>query len=654
MTVIGKQNDRFYMPSRMTHSRRIALFILVLTSSSTGIAHAQAPEIIIELDRQEIYEGESVLYRVTLNHVENPTEPDLAGFDDFQIAKLGEQSLDSRQITIINGVRSEIVRRGRQYNYRLTPLRTGSLTIPSPSAEIDGEVVTGREVALRVIPPDDQDTAILEVMVDRDSVYPMQPFTITLTLAIKALPGALADRDPLSVQPDPPVLSVPWLDDEQVPDGLEPARSWREILEPMVSRRGHGVQINNIGSSSVFSLFGREATAFRPEPQQTTRTDKEGNDAEYWEFRFARTLIPRKLGDYNFSPVTLKGTFATDTQNGQLVGSRVFAVGSGATVNVQDVPLEGRPESFIGAVGNFEVSSQLAPRKARVGDPMTLTLTVKGQGSLEDARPPEIASLAGVEGVFRTYEATEETKGDSRRFTYSLRPLRSDASEFPSIPVSFFDVEEERYVTIGTDAIPVEISDAEELSDSEIVAARGDESTPAALQVSEGGVFANDSDLKSLRNQTIHPGRWLGLWAGLILCYVAATTLIGRVQRVWDDPALIRRRAAPARARKALQNIVDSGDSLDSQAHCEALHRVVAGLIADFADVPEAGLTPRDAKHRLDELGVEDGLRERVFDFLNQCDAARYGSAADDVARLQQDAHSLVESLETELRNKRG
>ena len=76
-------------------------------------AHAAPrPELIVETDATEIYEGESVLYRVTLNHVDNPSPPSLDGFDEFQIGVLAEQTLDSQQVTIINGTRHEIVRRG--------------------------------------------------------------------------------------------------------------------------------------------------------------------------------------------------------------------------------------------------------------------------------------------------------------------------------------------------------------------------------------------------------------------------------------------------------------------------------------------------------------------------------------------------------------
>ena len=118
---------------------------------------AQEPQLIVEIAKREIYEGESVLYRVTLNHVEVPTAPTLAGLEDFQVTNLGEQSQNSQQVTIINGRRTEIVRRGMQYNYRLTPKQSGLFTIPAPTAKVGNDVLTGREITLRVVAPEIQD-----------------------------------------------------------------------------------------------------------------------------------------------------------------------------------------------------------------------------------------------------------------------------------------------------------------------------------------------------------------------------------------------------------------------------------------------------------------------------------------------------------------
>jgi len=635
---------------REYHFLRTSLTCLLLAGMVTSAA-AQEPELLVEIEKQEIYAGESVLYRVTLNHVENPVAPELVGFDAFQVTPAGERSLDSRQITIINGRRSEVVRRGRQYNYQLTPRRSGQLTIPAPTASLDGQVLTGREIKLKVVPPDDQEGVILEFTTDHESVYPMQPFELKLTIAVKDLPGELKDRDPLSVQPKPPALEVAWLSDERLPKGIQPKQSWRQLLEPLVSRRGHGFQMNNIGSSSVFSLFGNEATRFHPPPQRTSRKAADGEELGYWEYQFKRTLLPRQQGKYTFSPATIKGTFADRIEQGQLAGKRIYALSRGVDVEVKDVPREGRPDSYIHAIGQFKVQTTLTPTSVRVGDPMTLTLTLTGEGTLADARPPTIAALPGIENVFRTYEATEESSGGKRRFTYSLRPLSTDVAELPSIPVSYFDVEAEAYVTIATDPIAVTVQAAETLSSSDIVAAPSQSAEPGSdLEVSAAGIFANDSNLSGLRNQRIRPERWLALWTAMFGCWIGTTLVMRYVQQVREDPALLRRRSAPARARVNLETAATLLSSGSAAEVCESLRRTITSLVADYANVSAAGLTPRETKQQLQALGVESAVGIQAQELLNACEGARYGAAAaEDVAQLHAGAARLVEQILSEL-----
>ncbi len=624
------------------------LLLVGLAERST----AQDPELIVDMERREIYTGESVLYRVTLNHVQNPTAPQLDGFDElFQVVPLGEQSLDSRQLTIINGRRTEIIRRGRQYNYQLTPRRSGTLTIPAPTATVDGAVLTGKSLTLRVLPPDDQDAVRLSFTTDHTAVYPRQPFTLTLTVAVQALPGDLQDRDPLTVQPQPPALEVSWLADNQLPQGLQPQQSWRDILEPLVSRRGHGFQINNIGTSSVFSLFEDTATGFHPQPQRTTLPAADGADVEYWEYRLQRTLIPQKIGKYEFGPVLLKGTFANDIQDGQLVGRRIYAFAPGLEVTVRDVPLPGRPAAYVNVVGRCTVQAALVPATARVGDPMTLTVTLAGPGNLADARPPDLATLPGLKQAFRIYDATRDASDDVCRFTYSVRPLQTQVTEFPAIPLAYFDTATEQYVTIHTDPLPVTILEAETVADAEIVSAAPQTTqTPGNLELSAGGIFANATNLNALRNDMVRPARWLASWVGMLIGWFVVSQGIRYVQRLREDPARLRRRAAPAQARSTLAAATQFLDAGNAAAGGAAVRQALTGLIADYANVPAAGLTPRDAADRLAALGVTAACSTRVEQLLEACDAARYGAAMADLAPLHSEASTLLDQLIAELK----
>ena len=134
------------------------------------------------------------------------------------------------------------------------------------------------------------------------------------------------------------------------------------------------------------------------------------------------------------------------------------------TVKIKDVPDNGRPETYIGAIGRFQFNTDLAPTKAKTGDPMTLTLTLTGQGSFDRATMPDLTKIPQIAENFKVYEATEQTKGDQRRFTCALRPLAAGIKEFPPVAVSYFDVQAEKYVTLTSAPIPIDIEKADKLA----------------------------------------------------------------------------------------------------------------------------------------------------------------------------------------------
>lgn len=620
----------------------------------TGAAGAAGqPQVLVEVDRTRLYEGESLRYRVTLNHVENPTAPKLDGFDDFDVKSLGETPLHSRQITIINGRTSEIVRYGRAYDYRLTPRKSGPQTIPAPSAVVEGVELKGQTVAIEVVPPGDQDIALLEVDVDRAFVYPMQPFTVTLKILVKELPEPYEDRSPVAVQSQPPKLSIPWVQDDSLPDGLEAKVPWQQWLGAIQSRRRGGFSINSLSSNSIFSLFD-DTLAFLPKARRVSRLDATGKAINYQEFTLARTFVPQKVGEYSFGPVTVKGTFAgrLDASHG-LLGEEIYAVAKPVQVVVKDVPLLGRPDSYIGAVGQFQVSADLSPTQAQVGDPMTLTITLRGEGTLENAIEPDLNRIAEITERFKVYEATSRTEGNTKQFTYSLRPKQSGTEPFPEIPVAYFDVDQEKYVELATKAIPIEVTQAERLSQQDIAMASSGRPAGRSIETQQGGIFANISDLAALKNESISPDRWFLGYLGAAGCFVVVVLVTRQVQRLTSDQALLRRRAAPGKARRRLRDALAAIDSNRYQDAAEHLRDSLVGLVADVADEPAAGLTSGDVQTRLRDMGIDEDVIDRLCQLLDACDSTRYGASGDALLGLRQDADNLLNTLMQTLKRKK-
>ena len=131
---------------------------LLLAFSAARALAAEAPEIVAELGAEEIFIGETVDFVVEIRNVENPVPPDLSELrDDFGVAANGDESRNQMTVTNFNG---RVTRKNvfsHVYRYRLTPKRTGHLTVSAPATTVEGKTILGRALALNVVAPEAQE-----------------------------------------------------------------------------------------------------------------------------------------------------------------------------------------------------------------------------------------------------------------------------------------------------------------------------------------------------------------------------------------------------------------------------------------------------------------------------------------------------------------
>jgi|CXWL01.1.fsa_nt_gi hypothetical protein len=633
----------------------LALLANILVASSLA---AQDREVIVELDHDQIYEGESARYLIFLNHFDQPVEPELKGFDAFEVRRIGTQQVDSSGFSIVDGRQQRFVRRGIIYEYLLTPKQSGELQVPAPIVTVDGKQVPAKSLTLSVVAAKEQDFVILEMSRSHDAVYPMQPFDLSLKVLVKPIPDPQSDRDPLSVQSPLVQLTLPWAEDEAIAAGIQPKIPGERWLASMSSRSG-GFSINGRESSrSPFSgfdsFFETQSDGFRPETKRVRRANTVGHRPEYWEYTFTRTFVGEKVGEYAFGPVTVKGVFGAriDTR-GQLEGEPVYAFAKPISIRVKDVPTAGRPDSYSGAVGRFEIGADISPQQAKVGDPMTLTLWLRGQGTLDNALAPKLESLDEFAQRFKVYAATEETRDDSRLFTYSLRPKNVETSEVPSIPISYFDADKETFVTLQTNPIPITVTEADRLDSGEIAMAVAQRADDAGIESRAEGIFANVTDLRQLRDESVHPDRWFLSLGGLVGLFFVVALVTQRLQRLQSDTSLQRRRSAATIASRRLRAAIRDAKQGDSRNGAEAIGAALIGLVADATNTPHGVLTSTDAVSKLCELGISEPVVARVREVMQSCDDARYGAARGAVADLKTKAERVLDDLVRAMKGQR-
>lgn len=625
---------------------------LVLLAVPVAFAQ-QRPSIEARLERERIYEGESVVYQVTVTSGDETAAPRLDGFKDFHVESLGQSRQQSMSISIINGRRTQLTRTGVTHSYRLTPTGAGSYLLPAPTVEVDGELLTGPRLRLEVVGIEQQDRVLVEVEPEFETVYPLQPFKVTLRVLIKPLPAPTAQVNPTRLRL-PRKLTIPWADDESLPAGLKPKLSTSDWLSGRVRRNGQGFAINNFEASpfagrgfGAFSMFN-DSTTFDLETRRVVRPDADGKDVEYWEYSLGREFTANKVGPLTFGPVTLKGRFATgvDTGGTHYEVEDLYAIGRAKIVEVADAPAEGRPADYTGAVGQFTLAARLDPVDAKVGDLLTLTLTLKGTGTLDRVGAPDLKRIAAIEEAFRVYDAAEATRGGQRVFTYRLRPKTTTLAEFPPVQMAVFDPIAQKYETLRTKPIALHIAEANRLSRADIVASGTGQAADAVAE--PAGLRPNLVELQSGGSVALHPVWWFGFVGSLGVVYALVWLVTAQVRSTGANPARLRRRSAAERARRRLREAADLLGQEDSKQAVNAYGAALTGLVADACDGAEHGLTSRDVSEALQHLDIDEELRHRAVALLDECDAARYAPLSTEAGlgpRVEQAVDELIQQF---------
>jgi hypothetical protein len=254
---------------------------------------------------------------------------------------------------------------------------------------------------------------------------------------------------------------------------------------------------------------------------------------------------------------------------------------------VQEAPLENRPASYGGAIGRgFSFEAAADRSVVQRGDPIVLTLTVRGEGglenvglpSLEETLPPHIFSLP------RDRPPGELTEG-AKIFRVPVRILDESVEEIPALPYSWFDPELGEYQTAYSRPIALSVRPAQLISAEDVVAARSEEPSapgpakrPEAAASPEPGRRAfnlTGANLAlELDREKLAPARGsrdlrLAITYVLSLVMLAASVVYRR--RLDRDPKTARDRAA---CRAQLQRI----DAAASLPRKQALGEIASAL----------------------------------------------------------------------------
>jgi hypothetical protein len=313
------------------------------------------------------------------------------------------------------------------------------------------------------------------------------------------------------------------------------------------------------------------------------------------------------------------------------------------TLEVGAVPLDGRPESFAGAVGRgYSLEVSVDRSVVQVGDPITLTLTLRGEGNLETAGLPPLSAKGLLDPTQFRVPAGDlhgRLEGDAKRFSAVVRVQDEEVGEIPALEYSWFDAETQSFKTTRSRPIALSVRAAEVVSAADVVSGEAEEGrdvpsagaaelpaaereTGAVLTLT-GADLAIERDVARLaRGASSQPGGWTVL-AGIysFSCLLLGVAIVDRKRRA-VDPAVVELRTHLKTQSKRIR----AAAKLPGR---EGVQEVADALCQMLAKLPEA----RSAE---------------IESFLGECDALIYapdGLPAASSAELREQAVALADGI---------
>lgn len=280
---------------------------------------------------------------------------------------------------------------------------------------------------------------------------------------------------------------------------------------------------------------------------------------------------------------------------------------SSSPIEVVALPQPPEGQAFLGLVGKWTVEPSLTEGAVRAGEPLTLRLKLRGSGSLETLKAPQL-DISG----FRVYPPEIERGHGDAEIRYVLIPTSEGEAEI-RLAVSTFDIASGQYkgvdfskrVKVGR---PQTISGAAAPAGQVVLGSTAAESDTARQDL--GAPQKRPSGVLYLKNDVGHTVA-LPLWrnavipsAALLLAGLLGMLAMFFVQARRDahaaDPKLARRKAAQARRKGLLKQLKELPPEKLSEAASESL----LPYLGDLLDAPP-GAVASDLAEKLKRSSPE-------------------------------------------------
>lgn len=523
-------------------------------------------------------------------------------FENFQVIGGPNQSIKT---SYVNGERSF----SKTYSYFLKPLKKGNLKITQASIEIEGEIYKSLPLEVfitdSVNQPSDSvtqyyndDDIELRALVSKGSPYLNEPITVIYKLYYKA-PINISDAR----ENETPNYKDFWSQTIKIPQ----LKVQREIYR--------------------------------------------GQDYNVVEWRKV-VLYPQKSGELEISPLSLNLVLDVPTDKRDFFGNVIYDqtsqfISTGMRkINVKDLPRAGKPDSFTGAVGQFDFDVILNKSSLRATESFTAELKVNGNGNLKLFDLPNILVPNSMELFDPEREELINTNlsGMNGTVSKSFTIIPKFQGNFPieEVEFSYFDPNTEQYKVLKSPRLTVDVYDGPTIGNS--------------ISNDNSNVITSDDsfrfiklkgNLKPANRDIFFESQFFYILASspfiLSLAIIALSAYRKKRKQSYSESIKAEERKIKKMLETALSSLGDKDLFYDIIEKC-----IISSLMLK-SSVRMESLNKEKIKEITQEKGFSKETISLIISLIENCEKAKFSKSSDTV--MNNDLESAKEVINTILKS---
>lgn len=608
--------DFFKMIHRNIFFRIIFFWcFLCLVPSNMFYAYGQEISLTASVDRNKVSLGQRIRFVLKIGGDIEDAKLSVPSLLDFDI--VSKQRSSSTRIVNFDSERYMM------YTYILEPLKAGKFIIGAAKLKVD------------------------------DKIYESEPLTIEVDKAVSSVPKAVAYGKAVSPAGSNAAKGIPvdidngdkaflelTSDRDEVFVGQQVTLIFRFYYRRMnVSDFDYDLPGNN---NFLEESLGGNKSYYR-----------NINGYRYAVFEVNKALFPLSAGEH----IIPKGIVDFISTRNFFESERLKLASRPLTIKVKPLPEENRPLAFNNAVGAFKITTDVAPKTVKIGEPITVNIKVRGQGNIKAINFPGLKDTPG----FKSYEPEVKDKMShvetalvgEKTLEKIYVPKWSGLHNIKTPDFTFFDPYREKYVTIKGKSVEVKVEDlsAEERTQGSMVVENksvdSDSESKDTVNVIRQSRDINFIKMKaaSFRKKTFGKIFYINVFLLPLFIYLLLYYHQFKKEKLKTDVKYARKIKAGRTLSKNLKKAAKAVKRKQVREFYLCADKALRECISNKTALSSAGMTLSGVVDILRDKNIEEKIIADTEDIFNKCDMVKFVTAEISSEEMKADYDTLREVI---------